>query len=130
MVCVVRNTGVTLGRREELKTVVIDEDGGGSPLTSISLHGLLNGLDGRGQDGIQPLLIDGHLDSDVGKSTVDNGVGARTDSGVVLGVGVIMGDRTEHHAEVLYDLEGEKEGYTPEGRGCGGKSKTDIAAVQ
>ena len=130
VVCVVRNTGKTLGRRKQLKPVVIDEDGGGSSLTSVSLHRLLDRLDGRGQDGIQTFLVDGHLDGDVGEGAVNGRVGTRTDGGVVLGVGVVMGDRTKDHSEVLHDLEGEKEGYTPEGRSYRGKSEAYKCTVQ
>lgn len=41
-----------------------------------------------------------------------------------------MGDRTDYHREVLHDLEGEEEGYTPEGGGYRGESEADIAAVE
>ena len=41
-----------------------------------------------------------------------------------------MGDRTNHHTDVLHDLEGEKEGYAPERRGCCGKSEADKDAIQ
>ena len=41
-----------------------------------------------------------------------------------------MGNRTDDHGEVLHDLEGEEEGYTPEGRGCRGKSKADVTAIE
>ena len=66
----------------------------------------------------------------MGKSAVDGRVGAGADGGVVLGVGVIMGDRTDHHSEILHDLEGEKEGYTPQSRSCRGKSEAYKDAVQ
>lgn len=66
----------------------------------------------------------------MGKCAVDSGVGTGTDGGVVLGVGVIVGDGTKDHAEVLYDREGEKEGYTPESRGRGGKSKANEVVVE
>lgn len=66
----------------------------------------------------------------MGKSAVNGGVGAGTNSRVVLGVGVIMGDGTEYHGEVLHDLEGEEEGYTPEGRKYRGKSEADEVAIQ
>ena len=64
------------------------------------------------------------------ESAVDGGIRTGTNGGVILGVGVVMGDRTDHHAEVLHDLEGEEEGYTPEGRGHRCKSEADIAAVE
>jgi len=41
-----------------------------------------------------------------------------------------MGDRTDHHSEVLHDLKGEEEGYTPEGRNYRGKSEADITAIE
>jgi hypothetical protein len=41
-----------------------------------------------------------------------------------------MGDGTNHHGEVLHDLEGEEEGYTPEGRDCGAKGEADVIAVK
>ena len=84
MVRVVRNTGGTLCGWKQLKTVVVDEDGGSSTLASVSLHSLLNGLDGRGQYGLQTLLVHGHLNGDVGKSAVDGGVRTGANGGVVL----------------------------------------------
>ena len=41
-----------------------------------------------------------------------------------------MGNRSDDHRQVLHDLEGEEEGYTPEGGGCRGESKADIAAIE
>jgi len=84
MVRVVRNTSATLCGWKQLKTVVVDEDGGSSALASVSLHGLLNGLDGRGQYSFQALLVNGHLNGDVRKSAVDGGVEAGRNGGVVL----------------------------------------------
>ena len=41
-----------------------------------------------------------------------------------------MGNRTEDHSEVLHDLKGEEEGYTPEGGGRCGENKVHVAAVE
>ena len=41
-----------------------------------------------------------------------------------------MCDGTDHHGEVLDDLKGEEEGYTPEGRNCGSKGEADVIAVE
>ena len=65
----------------------------------------------------------------MGESAVDGRVGTGTDGGVVLGVGVVMGDRTNHHSDVLHDLKGEKEGYAPEGRNRRGKSEAYKDAI-
>ena len=99
-------------------------------MTSISLHCFLDGLDGRCQDSFQTLLVHGHLNCDVRKGAVYGVISARADGRIKLGVGMILGNGTDDHGEVLHDLEGEEEGYTPEGRGGRGKSKADVAAVE
>lgn len=43
---------------------------------------------------------------------------------------MILGNRAKDHSEVLHDLKGEEEGYTPEGRGRCGESKVDVASVE
>jgi hypothetical protein len=47
-----------------------------------------------GQDSLEALFVDGHLDSDVGEVVVDKFVGRR-DGGVVLGVLVVVRDGTD-----------------------------------
>ena len=130
VVCVIRDTGATLGGGEGLKTVIVDEYGGGPALASVSLHGLLDRLDGRCQDGFQTFLVNGHLDGNVRESAVDGRVWTGTNGGIVFRVGVIMRHGTNHHTEVLYDREGEEEGYTPEGRDGGSNGEADVIAVK
>ena len=84
VVCVICDASATFGGGKRLKTVVVNEDGGGSALAGVSLHRLLNRLDGRSQDSFQTLLIDGHLDGNVRKSAVEGGVRTGTNGGVVF----------------------------------------------
>ena len=41
-----------------------------------------------------------------------------------------MGNRPDHHGEVLHDLEGEEEGNAPEDRDYRGKGEADITAIE
>jgi hypothetical protein len=66
----------------------------------------------------------------VRKSTVNGGVLTGTNGGIVFRVGVIMCNGTDHHSEVLYDREGEEEGYTPEGRNGRSNGEADVIAVK
>ena len=52
------------------------------------------------------------------------------DRGVIFGVGVIVGNGTDHHGKVLHDLEGEEEGYTPKSRDCRGKGEAEVIAIK
>jgi hypothetical protein len=74
--------------------------------------------------------MNGHLNCDVRKGTVHHGVGKGTNRGVVFRVCVVVSDGTDHHGEVLCDLEGKEEGNTPEGGDYSGKGEADITAIK
>ena len=93
---------------EELHAVVVDEDGTGTALACIRLHSLLERLNRGGKHGFQILLVDGHLNRDVGQVVVDHLVRTWWDGRVVLRVLVVLADRTNAHGDILYDLEGKE----------------------
>jgi hypothetical protein len=77
-------------------------------LTGVSLHGFLDGQNGRSDDLGEGLLVDRTLDGNVWEVGVDFRIGRRASGGVVGGVFVVLSYRAEDEGEVADELETEE----------------------
>jgi len=103
--CIVGDPCCCLVRGKESETIVVDKDGGCSALASICLHGLFEGLEGRTKDVVERLLVNRHLDGDVGEGSIDFLIWLWWYGGVVARVSEVLCDRTDCHRDVLEYLE-------------------------
>ena len=96
-----RNTCVTVGLVEQLKTIVVDEDIGSTTLSGVCMNGTFEignaGCDDMGKG----FLVHGHLDSDVREGAVNLFVGSRANGRIVSRILVVLSDGAE--AERLND---------------------------
>jgi hypothetical protein len=102
------NSGLTLLLIEKLKTIVVDEDVGGTTLKLVGGDSLLDRLDGRGNDGCETLLVDRALNGDVRKVATLDAAGEQ--SRVEARVHGHLANGTDHLSDTTDDDLGEEEG--------------------
>lgn len=104
---VLASSGFLFG--DQLHTVIVDENVGGTTLHFICGDSSLDGVNGRFNDTSKTFLVDRHLDRDVRECTVIVSKTFGRDTRVELCVGVHLGDGTDELTKVTdKSLEEEK----------------------
>jgi len=121
------DSGLTLLLVEKLKTVIVDEDVGGTTLELVGRDGLLDRLDSRSDNGCETLLVDRALDGDVRQvAALDT---ARKQSRVEAGVHSHLANGTNHLGNTTDNDLGEEESEEDLDRRQGDERNAGIAAI-
>lgn len=124
---VLASTGIIFG--DELHTVVIDEDVGGTTLHLVGGNGGLEGADGGLDDSNETLLVDWHLNSDVRKVSSITAQALRPQTRVVLGVLVHLRNRPNDLGDLADECLKEEKAEPEQERYHNNEGNADVVLV-